>query len=108
MSSRGPHARPYAGGHAAGSARAEAGHGRLDHLDDDAAAPVPDEAVDARRLEQADRPSSRMAAMIGSGARFLSSYSTASSKSSSTTSAPSLGPFSSMRRLLPGTASSKW
>jgi hypothetical protein len=45
--------------------------------------------------------------MIGSRARFLSSGSTATSRSSSTTSAPSLGTFSSMRRLPSLTASSE-
>jgi hypothetical protein len=72
MSWRGPHARPHGGSQAAGSARADARPGRLDHLDDDALAQVPGQAVDARRPEQADQPSSRVAAVIGSRARFVS------------------------------------
>lgn len=61
------------------------------------------------RTRAGDRASSRMAAMIGSRARaFLLVALDGSSRSSSTTSAPSLGACSSMRRLLPGTASSEW
>ncbi len=56
--------------------------------------------------EQRDQSCSRRASMMLIRACSLSSGATASSRSSMTMSAPRLGAFSSMRTLLPGTASS--
>ena len=59
--------------------------------------------------EQRDQSCSRSASTRLMRACSLSSGATASSRSSITTSAPSDGAFSSMRTLLPGTASSlRW